>query len=63
MKDLIIEYMNRIVRDLSFRHQDEELADLAGQYKPRKGICWLRSKTGRHTVALPSDAVRTGAVR
>ena len=37
MKDLIIEYMNRIGRDLSFRHLDEELADLAGQYTAPEG--------------------------
>lgn len=37
VKKLIIEYTNRIDRDLSFQHLDEELADLAGKYTAPEG--------------------------
>lgn len=37
VKKLIIEYTNRIGRDLSFQHLDEELADLAGKYTAPEG--------------------------
>ena len=61
VKKLIIEYTNRIGRDLSFQHLDEELADLAGKYTAPEGDLLVAVEDG--TVSLPITAVRTGAVR